>query len=206
MSKIIKNLIFLLIIFSFIGTAYFLFSKKIAQEQKKLAEEAKTIKEENLKSDKENYKGMRKIEIAGKPKLEKKGRLFLQVAEKKVKSGNTFIIECFADGKGEIIDGVEFIINFDPNLIEIKEIIEGEFFSLYPQKLVDKDKGQIKVIALQKTEEEKKLSWEKVVSFKAVALKEGVVDFNFVLEKSHFAAYGGQDLLAEAVSLTIEIN
>jgi len=111
-----------------------------------------------------------------------------------------------AGQKEETIDGVEFILNYDPRLVQIGEPLPGDFFSLYPQKKVNPERGQVRLVALQSFQESKTLVEETVVFLPVMPLQKGELEFSFVKERSHLAAYGGQDILQEAPSLLIKLE
>ncbi len=120
--------------------------------------------------------------------------------------GESFNLSVLVNGQGEIVDGVEFIVNFDPSMISVGELTTGAFFSLYPQKVVDNQAGTIRVIAMQKPIENKVLATVEVVSIPVTLLGKGNVTLSFDSEKTHIGAYGGQDLLKEARPLTINVK
>ncbi len=128
------------------------------------------------------------------------------VEGKTVAPGDIFSLQVIAKTPGKIIDGVEFILTYNPLLAEIKELNQGEFFSLYPQKNIDKEKGEVRVIALQDPNQQRELREEIVVTLSVEALSKGELNFNFKEEKNHMAGYGGEDFLEKTIPLTVIIK
>ncbi len=118
----------------------------------------------------------------------------------------TFNLQVLVSSDGKQVDGAEFLLTFDPKLIQIGTLKPGTFFSLYPQKIVDNEKGTVRVAALQKPDASKILNQEILITLPVTGVASGQAIFNFVKEKSHIAGYGGQELLKEVVPLTITVD
>lgn len=200
--------IIIIIIIIFIGGYLF-----INQQTKKELGELKTkvkIEKQEARKVKETFPpplaSSRRILPPNRSKMKKKATLFLKTEKNSYSLGENFNLLVKIKAKGYVVDGVEFILNYNPQQIKISQPILGNFFSLYPQKSVDKQKGQVRVIALQKASENKPLNEEIVVTLPVVSLQKGTVNFSFNKEKTHIAGYGGQDLLKEAIPLIIKIE
>ncbi|GAG13822.1 unnamed protein product, partial [marine sediment metagenome] len=158
------------------------------QTEKKLTEletEVKTIGETKqvVKEEEEQEEVIspspRTIILPNQPKVEQNSSFSLRTNKETYIIGESFSLDVIVKSPGVVIDGAEFVLNYDPQVIEVGELILGSFFSLYPQKKVDPEKGTIKVVALQKTGENKELYEEIVVSLPITGLKKGRVDFTF---------------------------
>ncbi|PIS08787.1 hypothetical protein COT75_04875 [Candidatus Beckwithbacteria bacterium CG10_big_fil_rev_8_21_14_0_10_34_10] len=196
-----KKYVPLVSIFLMLGLAlfgYFIFRQWTEKEISRLDKEIETITKEVEPSPRE-------FDL-GEIKAENNLTLFLKTNKKSYDQGETFELQVLVDGQGEEVDGVEFVLGFDSKIIEIKEIKENSYFKLYPQKKIDLDKEEVRVIALQDVNKNEKLNQEIVVSLSVMAKEKGSAEFIFDEDKTHIAGYGGQDLLKEAAPLTIKIN
>ena len=141
------------------------------------------------------------------PQLDKSSSIYLQSDNSSYSRGETFNINVIvSSSKRDIADGVEFVLTYDPEIIQIQEIIQGPFFSIYPLKQIDNEKGEVKVMALQGANENKPLNEEIIVTLSIAPLQSGQTDFDFIKDKTHIAGYGGQDLLENIVGLSLEIE
>ncbi|OGD53599.1 hypothetical protein A3J78_00310 [Candidatus Beckwithbacteria bacterium RBG_13_35_6] len=141
------------------------------------------------------------------PQAEKRSLLTLATAKTSIKPGESFELIVKLNAAGEVVDGVEFILKYDPRLLTAaEEVGEGSFFTIYPQKEVNNQEGSLRVIALQSPDDNKTLNEEVVVTFLMRALSRGSANLNFDLDKTHVAAYGGQELLKQAMPLTLTIQ
>lgn len=151
-------------------------------------------------------------EIASKTQPEtqqtitKTSSLYLKSDTDTYTNGATVNLQVIIQGKGEKVDGAEFILNYDSKLVSIGVLTTGTFFSLYPQKTVNAEKGTVRVIALQKPDENKSCNEEVIVNFPVTLLQKGQVSLSFAKDKAHIAGYGGKELLEETIPLTITVN
>lgn len=201
--KIKQVLLFLLILLFLAGLGwggYTLIQNLTNKELQKLAQESQTTRETDFTLEK------REFEISGQPKAGQEASFFLTSEKKEIKVGESFNLQVWINGQNEIVDGAEFLIQFDPSLVKIDEPQLGSFFSLYPFKKVDQEQGEVRVIAIQDVKESQNLGEEILVELGITALQKGQANFSFDLIKTHIAGYGGQELLKEAVPLTIKID
>lgn len=150
----------------------------------------------------------RALTLTDQPEVEKNATFYIKTASGQTSfvSGQSFNLQVFATANGEVVDGVEFLLNYNPEMIEIGQPVIGYFFSLYPQQQVDDEEGTVRVMAVQNVGASKALYDELVVTLPVTALKKGTVNFDFTEEKSHIAAYGGQDLLDKAITFEVTIE
>ena len=139
-------------------------------------------------------------------KLRRNSLLYLKTEKENLTVGEMVNLQIVIQSKGETVDGVEFILAYNPELISIGEPILGSFFSLYPLKEVDSDKGTVRIIALRAPEEMNSLNEEVLVTLPVSILKKGRAEFRFDQEKSHIVSYAGQEILQEARLLTLNIE
>ncbi len=196
-----KTLVIILIILIFSGGGLFFLRRQGAKKQAEL-EKAKSSAFEP-----------RTIIPPNQPKVEKNSSFYLKTdkssdleGKEEYGVGESFNLQVWVNAQEKVVDGAEFLLNYDPNLVEIGELIPGAFFSLYPQKKVDKEKGTIRVIALQAPDENKKLDQEILINIPVNPKQKGTVAFSFDKTKTYIAGYGGQELLKEAFSLTVVIR
>ncbi|MFC1711427.1 cohesin domain-containing protein [Patescibacteria group bacterium] len=147
----------------------------------------------------------RVLDLPNQKQAEKAAVLSLETGVETVNVGQAFNLQVVINAQGELVDGVEFRLNYDPNVFNVGDPVVGTFFSLYPQKSVDGKNGEIKVVALQATDESKPLYEETVITFPVTVLTKEVSGFVFQQDKTLVAAYGGQDLLKEALDLELTV-
>ncbi len=143
--------------------------------------------------------------LSEKTQVERKASFYLKTDKQTFTEGEFFNLVIIVKAEAQVIDGAEFLLNYDPSLVKLGEPIPGTFFSVYPQKKVDNEKGTVKVIALQPPGESKSLKEEIMVTLPITVLQKGKAVFEFDKSKTHIAGYGGQELLEESVSLSISI-
>lgn len=148
----------------------------------------------------------REITLPEQPQAKQNSSIYLQAEKENYVLGETFNLLVMVKSEGEVIDGVEFILEYDPQTISIGEPELGTFFSLYPQKEVDQEKGTIRLAAIQSPDEHKELNEEIIVSLPITTLKSGTTILTFIKDKTHIAAYGGQDLLGKEENLTLKVE
>lgn len=136
----------------------------------------------------------------------KKASYYLKPASNSYTVGQTMNIAVMVNARGQAVDGAEFLLKFDPKVVTVGLPITGQFFSIYAQKNVDIEAGTVRVIALQKPEENKTLNEEVLITLPITFLQKGLVTFTFDQTKSHIAGYGGKELLEEITPLTITVN
>ncbi len=74
------------------------------------------------------------------------GRIFITPSQKSVKAGESATFDVMFQTKGQILDGVDAIIRFDPQLLAASETVTlGTHFDSYPRQEVDNITGIIKV-------------------------------------------------------------
>lgn len=213
-KKIILTSIALIIILAIAIGGYVFINQQAKKELGQLTKESRTASSlkdfvsqtKPVQEIKEALPKQRVISLPSQPKAEKKSSFSLKTDKSNYLVGESFNLTVLVNAQGEVVDGVEFILNYDPKKVEIGQPILGSFFSLYPQKQVDSQKGEVRVIALQKPTENKSLNQAVVVTLPITTLQKGKANFSFVRDKTHIAAYGGQDLLKEAVNLSITIE
>ncbi len=88
-------------------------------------------------------------------KVEKKaswtGKLSLVADAKSYKVGDNVELTVLFEAKGKRLDGADFVILFDPNVLTAIGFSEGKSFNIYPRKDIDNEKGVVKVTALDST-------------------------------------------------------
>lgn len=203
MMNIKQALLFLLILLFLVAlgwTGYTFIQKLTDKELEKLARESRSVGEAGLTLEK------REFEISGQKKTTQEAKFYLVSSLKETQVGESFNLEIWINGQNEIVDGAEFLLQFDPNLVKIGEPQPGSFFNLYPLKKVDNELGEVRVIAIQDADKSQKLGEEIVIELGVKALQKGQVSFDFDLGKTHIACCAGQELLKEALPLTIDIK
>lgn len=209
-----KTLVIILVILIFSGGGLLFLRRQGEKKQAELEKSSRTEKKETEEiKDQSSVFEPRTIVAPNQLKAEKNSSIYLKTdkssdSEDKEEYGvgESFNLQVWVNAQEEVVDGAEFLLNYDPNLVEIGKLIPGAFFSLYPQKKVDKDKGTIKVIALQAPDESKKLGQEILMTIPINPKEKGTVSFSFDKIETNIAAYGGQELLKETFSLTVLIR
>jgi len=139
-------------------------------------------------------------------KLTRRSLLYLEIEKENLTVGEMIDLKVVIQGEGETVDGVEFVLAYNPKLISIGDPIPGSFFSLYPLTEVNPDKGTVRIIALRAPDENNSLSEAVLVTLPVSVLKKGREEFKFDKEKSHIIGYAGQEILQEVGSLTLNIE
>lgn len=73
------------------------------------------------------------------------GRLLLEPATLTVSKGESIIMNVLIDAPGKVLDGADAFILYDPQLVNVSNIANGEYFAQLPQATVDQQNGIIKV-------------------------------------------------------------
>jgi hypothetical protein len=196
---LIPVVVLILIIFLGLGVYWFLTSLETNEANN-------SQKTSQFFTDEISSFSVKEIKVPNQPQVEQKAFFFLKTDKNSYRVGETFNLQVMVFGKGEEVDGVEFLLNFDPWLVQVGEPQISNFFSLYPQKTIDNQKGRVKVIALQSLNESKPLNTQLVINLPVTVVQKGNLEFSFNKDKTHIVAYGGQELLKSAESLTIKLQ
>ena len=140
-------MILVIVILTGIGLGGWLFVNK--QTKEKLGELEKETRTVGKKGVALASPKSRKINLPDRPRVEKNSSLYLQADKEIYTAGESFELKVIINGQGQVVDGAEFVLSFDPKLIEIGEPVIGSFFSIYPQKIVYPEKGTVRVIGLK---------------------------------------------------------
>lgn len=208
LKQIILSILTFTLILAFGLGSYLFIIKQTKEKLSQLEEEAISTSTTGVIERSLPSPSVREITLADQPQVEKRSSIFLQLDPDKpsYSPGETFNLIVLVKAQGEVIDGAEFLLNYDPGLIKVGEPVTGSFFSLYPQKQVNPEQGKIRVIALQSPDENKPLNQEILVTLTLTAKEKGTTSLTFDLSKTHLAGYGGKDLLQTAESLTIKVD
>lgn len=92
-----------------------------------------------------------KTNISNK-KVEKKadwtGKINVVSDAKSYKIGDNVELTVVFEAKGKKLDGADFVLLFDPNVLTALGFSEGKSFNIYPRKDIDNERGMVKVTAL----------------------------------------------------------
>jgi len=207
-NKIILGFFIFTLILVLASFGYLLISNQMEKKTVELEEKAKTIREVT-DSDQEKTASPRVLTIPNQPKAEKNSSIYLKTDQEEKKEfalAESFNLIVMVSAQEQVVDGAEFFLSYDPSLIEAGELVPGTFFSLYPQKKIDKEKGTIRIMALQASNENNKLGQEILVTIPFTAKQKGIITFTFDQKETHIVGYGGQELLEETKELTITIK
>ena len=64
-----------------------------------------------------------------------------------VEQGKDLVVDVVLTGKGELIDGCDAVVTYDPNFLSVKDVKQGTFFANYPLKN-DDGQGKLQITAL----------------------------------------------------------
>ncbi|GAF96166.1 unnamed protein product, partial [marine sediment metagenome] len=134
-----KAVLFILTLLVFIGIGvggYYFINQQMQKKLEELETEVKTTGEAK-QVVKEETTEKRNIILPDQPKVEKNSSFFLKTDKETYTVNESFNLDVIVKAPGAVIDGAEFVLNYDPQLVEAGELISGSFFSLYPQKKVD---------------------------------------------------------------------
>lgn len=75
-------------------------------------------------------------------------KYILTSSSSSLSNGDIFTVTLNLSAVGELLDGTDVLLHFDPSLFQVQGDIEtSSLFQSYPQKIVDNSKGEIKLIA-----------------------------------------------------------
>lgn len=119
----------------------------------------------------------------GKAQFELVASQYLQPAHLLKKTGETFTLGVVITAPKRKLDGADTIIKYDPKMVEVTDIKQGEFFTNYPRKTIDKANGVIKMTGF--TPKDTNANGDNFIFFtiEAKALASGTAKFVFEFEK-----------------------
>ena len=94
------------------------------------------------------------------------GRYFLEFDKAELRTGEEAAMTVYFNAPGEVLDGADVILRFDPSLLVVTSIEEGKYFDQYLRKEIDNTAGNIKVTGFMSSV---KASQQPVMLFKAKA-------------------------------------
>jgi hypothetical protein len=147
----------------------------------------------------------RALNLNNQPKAEQTAILYLETDTNIFTQGSVINVLFNVEAKDDVLDGVQAVLQYNPKMIQVGQPKQASFFSQYPQLSVDKDLGQIKIIALQKAEENKTVLDEVVVTLPVTLLNPGTVTLDFINTECEVSGYGGQSLLKDTIPLSFTI-
>lgn len=140
------------------------------------------------------------------------GKYFLTPESNQVKIDQTFELSLVFSAPGKILDGGDVILRFDPVFLETLEIIEGDYFNLYPRKTIDNKIGSVKITGIRTkvdTPLSETASFAKI-SYRAKKTGTTQVTFDFVKGKTNRTTLvekgTSQNILGSVFPVTITIE
>ncbi len=108
---------------------------------------------------------------------------YLQPAHLLKKTGEVFSLDVVITAPGRKLDGADTIIKYDPKMVEVTDIKQGQFFTNYPRKTIDKVNGLIKMTGF--SPKDANANGDNFIFFtiEAKALASGTAKFDFEFEK-----------------------
>lgn len=206
MKKKIISYSLILLLSILIGlSGYFMYTGEISTQREGVPQATIEV-EESKKPTQEFSLGEERQVVKNKKTAVNKTVMFLESPEKTYNIGEEFSINVYADANGEIVDGIEFVLEYDPQKVSLKNPADGRFFTTYLKNEIDNIKGSVKFIALQGVDVEEKMNKVLLASYTVEPLQAGTIEISINEQKSSVAAYGGQELLGEVESLTISLK
>jgi hypothetical protein len=172
-------------------------------------------KEKHLKEDKEGKSSELAEYLEQKGKIDDtvqdtatavsgNGLLKLETAATNMQVGQTYQVQVYGNGTNAVVDGVEFKLNYSPELLQIENFQLGSFFPTYLKKEIDRQHGEISIIAVQDTD--KRMAKELIVSFSVTPKSAGSTEIEFVEKTAQMAADGGKNILAKTTGLKLVLS
>ncbi len=148
----------------------------------------------------------------GKAQFELVASQYLQPAHLLKKTGETFSLAVVITAAGRQLDGADTIIKYDPKLVEVTDIIPGEFFTNYPRKTIDQVNGVIKMTGF--SPKDANADGDNFIFFtiEAKALVSGTAKFDFEFEKGKtnlstvVESKTSRNLLGKVTGATVSIS
>ncbi|MDD4351747.1 MAG: cohesin domain-containing protein [Candidatus Gracilibacteria bacterium] len=136
------------------------------------------------------------------------GSLSLKTEQDTISVADNLLVQVVLDtGKNEV-DSVDTIINFDPEMLELEQIDQGEIFEVYPLIVSDNDNGEAKVSAASTSDFFNGDGVYATLNFKALKSGKTTLTFNYeagsTLDSDLMSQ--GQDVLGKVSDLTLEIK
>ncbi len=141
-----------------------------------------------------------------KQPVTKKSMLIVKPAQNSYAAGEQVSFDVVLTGT-EVPDGIEFILNYDPQLLGSLQLAQGNVFSSYLKKQVNQQEGKIQVVIIREPGQEISLTQENLlVTVTGTALKAGQLALTFDQDRTMAAANAGQDILESVQGATLQIN
>ncbi len=138
--------------------------------------------------------------------IEADNELFITSDKDSYQSGETIQLTVSLETKVEP-DGLQFIINYNPERIGKLEIEEINSFGSYLIAEVDHEVGEIKAVLLRSPNEEVDISSKiSLLRITGTASQPGDLIFSFEAEETQLAAEAGQNILDNVVDLSVVVN
>ena len=146
MNKDINKVVFssLLIVVVLVATVagYVFINRQVKQNIKEQDLKTKT----SLKLKKSQFKSQplakpsiepKNIVLKSEPKVEAKTTILIKSDKLNYRPGDVLNFQVVVKANGQVIDGAEFALDYNSELIKVNPPQLGTFFSLYPQKQVE---------------------------------------------------------------------
>lgn len=138
----------------------------------------------------------------------------LKISKENLKVNENFSLDVFFSAPDKKISGTDLRLKFDPSFLQAEtELSFGDFFTSFPRKEVDNEKGMIKVTGFQaKVKESLTAEPVKLLTVNFIAVKAGETNIEIVFEKdktnlSTLVEQGtGKNLLGTANNVTLKIE
>lgn len=138
--------------------------------------------------------------------------LKLSPLKRGAKVGQEFKVDIILKTNQEI-NGADAILSFDPNLLEVSNIVEGQIFPLYPRKNVNLEKGRVEITAVKMKKDGQVFTQPMVfatIIFKGKKSGTAKVDFSFSKGKTTrstiIKAQGSENILEKVYDGEYEIK
>ena len=150
-------------------------------------------------------------------KVEKKadwtGNISLVSDATSYKVGDNIDLTVLFEAKGKKLDGADFVLIYNPEILNAIGFSEGKAFSIFPRKDIDNEKGTVKVTALDSTSKEQ-FGAEKVtlgvIQMQAKSAGTATVNFDFSAggtNRTTLIEQGtSQNILGLAEGITIRVT
>lgn len=138
--------------------------------------------------------------------------LSLKPAEGNFRLGETFQVVVQLDTRGKPAVGIDTIINYDPNKLEVVEITPGTLFASYIRKGKDEEKQKIYLSAAIFRKTEKPFIGQGVfgtIKFKAISSGKTTLGFEYTPQAtsdSNVTTEGGLDFLTKVIGGEYQIQ
>jgi len=127
-KKILSFTLIIIILAGIGGGGYYFITqqtkKKLAELEKEtsIVEKRDTVSKRTADKREVPISSPRSIILPNQPEVEGKSSFYLKTNKESYNIGESFNVSVVVEAQGEVVDGVEFLLNYNPEIIKIDEL------------------------------------------------------------------------------------